>query len=136
MEKTINDNFTIEDLKKEQIEITKYTIILNLIFIIVALLLKLGISVVSGLIVGLFIGIICHWLLFITLNKAIKMDKELAVNFVNKQYLIRNGVLVTLVILALILSKVISMNPLSIIVGLLSIKLVIYIYNFFTNKTA
>ena len=41
MDKENNENFTVEDLLKEQIQISKITIILNFVFIVFVLLLNL-----------------------------------------------------------------------------------------------
>ena len=56
MNKENNENFTIEDLLKEQIQISIFTLILNFIFIIFVLLFKLDKSIILGIISGCLVA--------------------------------------------------------------------------------
>lgn len=133
MNKENNENFTIEDLLKEQIQISIFTLILNFIFVIFVLLFKLDKSIILGMISGCLVALIFHWMLFNDLRTAIKMDKDSAVNYANLHAAIRK-VLLILVLVFLVANKWIKVNVIGLIIGLLSFRVVLYVYNLISLK--
>lgn len=128
MDKENNENFTVEDLLKEQIQISKITIILNFVFIVFVLLLNLGKSIILGIISGCLVSIAFHWMLFNDLRVAIRMDKDSAVSYANLHSVIRK-ILFILVLVFLVANKWVKVNVIGLIIGLLSFRFVLYFYN-------
>ena len=128
MDKENNENFTVEDLLKEQIQISKITIILNFVFIVFVLLLNLDKSIILGIISGCLVSIAFHWMLFNDLRVAIRMDKDSAVSYANLHSVIRK-ILFILVLVFLVANKWVKVNVIGLIIGLLSLRFVLYFYN-------
>lgn len=128
MDKENNENFTVEDLLKEQIQISKITIILNFVFIVFVLLLNLGKSIILGIISGCLVSIAFHWMLFNDLRVAIRMDKDSAVSYANLHSVIRK-IFFILVLVFLVANKWVKVNVIGLIIGLLSFRFVLYFYN-------
>ncbi len=128
MDKENNENFTVEDLLKEQIQISKITIILNFVFIVFVLLLNLDKSIILGIISGCLVSIAFHWMLFNDLRVAIRMDKDSAVSYANLHSVIRK-ILFILVLVFLVANKWVKVNVIGLIIGLLSFRFVLYFYN-------
>lgn len=128
MDKENNENFTVEDLLKEQIQISKIAIILNFIFVIFVLLLKLDKSIILGIISGCLVSIAFHWMLFNDLRVAIRMDKDSAVSYANLHSVIRK-ILFILVLVFLVANKWIKVNVIGLIISLLSFRFILYFYN-------
>lgn len=128
MDKENNENFTVEDLLKEQIQISKITIILNFVFIVFVLLLNLDKSIILGIISGCLVSIAFHWMLFNDLRVAIRMDKDSAVSYANLHSVIRK-IFFILVLVFLVANKWVKVNVIGLIIGLLSFRFVLYFYN-------
>lgn len=128
-----DDNLTVEELYKEQLDICKYTFFLNLIFVVLVLLFKFDRSIILGIMAGCITAIAFHLWLFQDLKTAIKLDKEQAVNYANIHSLIRKLLLI-IVIVFLVANKWIKVNAVGLIIGLLSLRVVLYLYNLRTVK--
>ena len=128
MDKENNENFTVDDLLKEQIQISKITIILNFVFIVFVLLLNLDKSIILGIISGCLVSIAFHWMLFNDLRVAIRMDKYSAVSYANLHSVIRK-IFFILVLVFLVANKWVKVNVIGLIIGLLSFRFVLYFYN-------
>ena len=72
-------------------------------------------------------------MLFNDLRTAIKMDKDSAVNYANLHAAIRK-VLLILVLVFLVANKWIKVNVIGLIIGLLSFRAVLYVYNLISLK--
>jgi len=128
MDNNKDENFTVEQLFKEQIDISKYTVVLNLIFVVLVLLFDFDKSIILGIISGCIVSLIFHWLLFNNLRTAIRMDKENAMNYANIHSFIRRILFIAVLVL-LVANKWIKINIIGLIIGLLSFKFILYFYN-------
>ena len=133
MENKTDDNFTVDELFKEQLDICKYTIFLNLIFVILVLLFKFDRSIILGIMAGCVVSIVFHLWLFFDLKTAIRLEKEQAVNYANVHSLIRKLLLIA-VIIFLVINKWFKVNAIGLIIGLLSLRAVLYVYNLINLK--
>ena len=127
------DIFTVKDLFKEQVQISIFTVILNFVFVIFILLFKLDKSLILGVLSGEIVALALHWLLFRDLKIAIRMEKDDAVNYANLHSFLRKMLLIIAVVF-LLANKWIKINAIGLIVGLLSLRFVLYFYNLIKLK--
>jgi hypothetical protein len=122
----------MEDVKVTQKSIAKRVVLVNgVIGLAGILLIKPPIPFLTGLLFGTVVSILNFRLLYLTIERAVKMHPERARKFTVSRYMIRY-VLTALVILVSINSP--DINALGTVIGLVMLKLVILQRDLFNHK--
>ena len=119
---------SVEEVDRQQIEISLITGVLGVLGGIIAALLGGGLPVFTGAVCGTATGIAFHWWLYHDLKTAISLTSASAGRYANVHSILRITALVIVLILFM-LNRWIEINALSMFAGLIIIKPVVYVYN-------
>jgi len=129
MEENKKANKSVEEVLNGQKKICLYSLILNLIFAIISLILKFDFSIFLGIVLGGIVIVIFHWWMIYDLQIALTLDSNQAINYANKRMIFRRMILIIVLVL-FVANKWIKVNPIGILVGVVTLKAMIYITNF------
>lgn len=123
----------MKEVKQLVFQVAKWTIALNACAIILsAILIKNSIPVVLGIVFGVLFALLEFYALSLSLEKAVKKSPSQAATSVA---LGAYGRLALTAVVLMVAIKAPYLNELGTAFGIVSIKFVIYIMNFFNKKT-
>ncbi len=114
------------DFSKDIKNLIKFSLMINIILLIILLIFNRDSSIIIGLLLGYIISIVNYRLTYLALNKAVTLSPGRASVYVSGQFILRY---ILLGLLTYVSYKNPSVDIIAFILGFMSFKIAIYIVN-------